>query len=362
VRLKPAAGRRQLNPFSLAFLDIMSCGLGAVILVFLLIKHADETVPRTQGVIVADIEIERATAEGLRDRKSTLEATLADRARARAEIDAEIDQARAATAEAERALADISAEIADVRADTPAVPDDAANAVLNIEAEGNRNYLIGLKVEGQRIAILLDTSASMLAERIVDILRLRNSSPATQRTAPKWAWGRNVTEWLAARVPSRSDVRVMTFSTDTVDHSAGRRWMSARATPELSAAVASAINTAPLGGTNLEQALDAVAALSPAPDTVYLITDGLPTLHGDIGTFDLDNITSCFRSNRNTVTPKCRGEFFTRAMKKFYRRAPDMKVNVVLLPIEGDPEAAMAYWLLANQNGGTLLSPREGWP
>jgi len=49
-------------------------------------------------------------------------------------------------------------------------------------------------------------------------------------------------------------------------------------------------------------------------------------------------------------------------MKKFYRRAPDMKVNVVLLPIEGDPEAAMAYWLLANQNGGTLLSPREGWP
>lgn len=340
----------------------MSCGLGAVILVFLLIKHADETIPQSRGAVAADIEIEQAAADSLRARKSTLDATLAERTRARAAIETEVAQIRTATANAERALADVSAEISAIRAATPDVPEPAANAVLSIEEEGNRNYLIGLKVEGRRIVILLDTSASMLAERIVDILRLRSSSPATQRTAPKWAWARNVTEWLAARVPAGSDVRVVTFSTDTIDHSAGRRWMSARATPELSAAVASAISTAPAGGTNLEQAFDAVAALSPAPDAVYLITDGLPTLHGDISTFDLDNITSCFRSRRDTVTPKCRGEFLTRAMKKFYRRAPDTQVNVVLLPIEGDPEAAMAYWVLANRNSGTLLIPREGWP
>ena len=31
--------RRQLEGFNLAFLDIMSCGLGAIILVFMLVKH-----------------------------------------------------------------------------------------------------------------------------------------------------------------------------------------------------------------------------------------------------------------------------------------------------------------------------------
>ena len=34
-----ARNRRQLTPFSLSFLDIMSCGFGAAVLLFLIIKH-----------------------------------------------------------------------------------------------------------------------------------------------------------------------------------------------------------------------------------------------------------------------------------------------------------------------------------
>ncbi|NNM01135.1 MAG: hypothetical protein HKO62_10325 [Gammaproteobacteria bacterium] len=41
--------RRKLSPFSLSFLDIMSCGFGAVVLLFLIIKHqADVVVPDPQ--------------------------------------------------------------------------------------------------------------------------------------------------------------------------------------------------------------------------------------------------------------------------------------------------------------------------
>ena len=36
------ARRRNINVFSLAFLDIMSCGFGAVILVFIIINHGTE--------------------------------------------------------------------------------------------------------------------------------------------------------------------------------------------------------------------------------------------------------------------------------------------------------------------------------
>ena len=36
------AKRRELNVFSLSFLDIMSCGFGAVILIFIIINHSTE--------------------------------------------------------------------------------------------------------------------------------------------------------------------------------------------------------------------------------------------------------------------------------------------------------------------------------
>ena len=34
--------RRQTNVFSLSFLDVMSCGFGAVVLIFLIINHATQ--------------------------------------------------------------------------------------------------------------------------------------------------------------------------------------------------------------------------------------------------------------------------------------------------------------------------------
>lgn len=41
--------KRQFTTFSLSFLDIMSCGFGAVILVFLIIKHDVDTVVDAQN-------------------------------------------------------------------------------------------------------------------------------------------------------------------------------------------------------------------------------------------------------------------------------------------------------------------------
>lgn len=359
---KTKAARRALTPFSLAFLDIMSCGLGAVILVFLLIKHADENTPQNLGAVERDIEAQYQQNEDLDAERENLRQQIESQER---ELRTLQDQTRSIRAETDSIESQTESQrrlIEQTQADIAAANQQSADAALEIRDEGNRNYLIGLKVEGRRIVILLDSSASMLAHNIVDIIRLRNSSASQKENAPKWVWAKKILQWMAARLPSDSQVRIMTFSTEATDHSAGQSWMNVRSTDDLSGAVSSAMRTDPARGTNLEQAFDSVTSLRPAPDALYIITDGLPTLHGDIGTFDLDNINNCYRTTRNTVTPKCRSDFFSRAVKKIYDRSPDIRVNVVLLPIEGDPAAALGYWLLARQNDGILLTPSENWP
>ena len=51
---------------------------------------------------------------------------------------------------------------------------------------GDRRYITGLKMRGKRILILVDRSASMLHEDLVNVILLRNSSEAAKRSAAKW--------------------------------------------------------------------------------------------------------------------------------------------------------------------------------
>jgi len=37
-------------------------------------------------------------------------------------------------------------------------------------------------------------------------------------------------------------------------------------------------------------------------------------------------------------------------------------INVILLPMEGDPQAAGAYWQLARSTDGAYLAPSKDWP
>jgi len=37
-------------------------------------------------------------------------------------------------------------------------------------------------------------------------------------------------------------------------------------------------------------------------------------------------------------------------------------INILLYPMEGDYSAAIAYWLLAYQTGGSFMSVSKDWP
>ena len=47
---------RKSEGFNLAFLDIMACGLGAVILVFMLVKHNASDLPVEPDLLLRDVQ------------------------------------------------------------------------------------------------------------------------------------------------------------------------------------------------------------------------------------------------------------------------------------------------------------------
>jgi len=44
------------------------------------------------------------------------------------------------------------------------------------------------------------------------------------------------------------------------------------------------------------------------------------------------------------------------------RLGKGIPVNTLLFPIEGDPEAAEAFWRLAIQTQGSFITPSRDWP
>ncbi|MCB1737464.1 MAG: hypothetical protein KDI42_05015 [Gammaproteobacteria bacterium] len=86
--------------------------------------------------------------------------------------------------------------------------------------------------------------------------------------------------------------------------------------------------------------------MTPRPDNVLLITDGLPTQGKS-------------KPGKNKVTNEERIEHFNQAVKHLPKGIP---VNTLLFPMEGDAFAAAAYWELAVQTQGAFVTPSRDWP
>ena len=86
--------------------------------------------------------------------------------------------------------------------------------------------------------------------------------------------------------------------------------------------------------------------LSPTPDNIFLITDGLPTQG-----------TTAPRGT--TISGRDRQRLYRQAIKQLPSNVP---INVILAPMEGDPMAASEFWQLAQVSRGSFMSPSEDWP
>ncbi|MGE0483057.1 MAG: vWA domain-containing protein [Gammaproteobacteria bacterium] len=355
--------RREFSAFSLSFLDIMSCGFGAVVLLFLIIKHQTEVaVIAPEYDLSVEVDTLRQEIGAARERLGELEAraggqadalAAAERAAATAReaLAAARHEAPASNAAVRQEIDRLRASIARTQVDKHAVEAQIAaksRAVRTYAGEGNREYLTGIQLGGRRILILLDASASMLDERIVNVIRRRNMDDAAKRRAAKWRQALATVDWISARFPADSQFQIYTFDTraePALADTAGR-WLAVSDGNRLNDAVAAVKARIPDGGSSLERAFMVMSELNPPPDNVYLITDGLPTqgLSPPRGT---------------TVDGGARLRLFEQAVTRIPRGIP---INVVLLPMEGDPMAPSAFWQIALYSQGSFLSPASDWP
>jgi len=257
-----------------------------------------------------------------------------------------------ANAREERAEA-LRAELEELRAEREKLAERAAGeedegrAAYTVTGEGRRQYLTGLRVGGDRVLLLVDTSASMLENTLVNVIRRRNMPAERQRKSAKWQRTLGTAEWLAAQMPLQSRFQLYTFAEEVQPIIAETRgeWLDVSGGP-LDSALDTLRERIPGGGTNLRAAFDAVGELSPLPDNIYLVTDGLPTLGRG-------------RPRGGSVSGEQRLRRFNEALDAL---PPGIPINVILLPLEGDPMAPSSYWRLAISTGGSFMSPAEDWP
>ncbi len=358
-------GRRRFNVFSLSFLDVMSCGFGAVVLVFLIINHRiEDTTKHIDRDLLSesrklDFQIEEGeknlvdlqerlqdTRKRVADANRQLVALVEDRDTRLEELE-ELDAKSAAERESiEQLQSDVETREKDVKQLQDEEEALAGTRIREIKGEGDRQYLTGLYVGGRHVLIALDVSASMLDETIVQVIRRRNMPRERQLASPKWQRALATVDWLTAQIPLESNFQILLYSDDARTLLPTDAWYPITDAATLNGALDDLADRVPSGGTNLEGLIEALAQLRPLPDNVYLVTDGLPT-----------------RTNREprsaTVSGRERTRFMETAAELMPRGVP---VNVIMFPMEGDPRASAAYWILAGRTGGTYMSPSKDWP
>ncbi len=224
----------------------------------------------------------------------------------------------------------------------------AGERVRAFRGTGNREYLTGIELKGKRILVLMDRSASMMSEQLDDVIKLRNQPAALRRTATKWRQALDIADWLSAQLPPGSRFQMFGFNTSASALVAGtdRQWLDADNPRLLAQAVETLRGLTPEGGTSLINAWEAIRGLSPRPDQVVLVTDGLPTQGKD-------------KPLRKYVDVAARTRYFDEASRAL---PPGVPVDVILLPMQGDLPAPHRFWTLARESGGNFMMPADDWP
>lgn len=352
--------RRDTDGFNLAFLDVMACGLGAVILILILVKfNANSAVPseeveRLQDELSSteDVNTEREKALSELEKAIAMESATID------DIQARIETLKVQQDATKRAIKDKKAVVADLESAIAAMAPIKKDDPIDVAGTGEETYLMGLSVEGKEIGILVDMSASMMHEELIEVIKLKNANPAKKQAAPKWQRTKRAAKWLLARVPKSARVSMVAFN-DTATVLGGRNIHNAKLSASMEKLSKEVDALVPNQGTNLHNALKEIRKAMPNMTHLYIVTDGLPTLANP--SRKLSQIRGCKDFKAKIITGECRNKLFTHSISDAGLKR-NTQVNVVLLPLEGDPQAPAAYWHWTKASGGLLISPASNWP
>ncbi|MCF6150003.1 MAG: VWA domain-containing protein [Candidatus Kuenenia sp.] len=361
--------RRTTNVFSLSFLDALTCGLGAVILLYVII-NARGTAYKNEVTSELRGEVNRREREVLQGRKNLIEArntyeqVVDELAKAQGlsrQLIKTIEEKKVELASYENETLAFKEHINRLKADIKSLEeglkrleggstslDDYGSRIRRFPGEGDRQYLTDLKMGGERIFILVDTSASMLDDTIIGIIRRRNLDDEQKIRSAKWQHLVSSVDWLVTQLPLTSKFQIYTFNETAMPLMEGTegKWLEVNDAPQLNNMIYRLRRVVPQKGTSLVNAFLAARGISPQPDNIFLLTDSLPTMGRE-------------KSWKNKVSGKKRLSLFSEAVSVL---PPNVPVNIILYHMEGDPAAASSYWQLAMITNGSLFSPSRDWP
>ncbi len=354
--------RKETEGFNLAFLDIMSCGLGAVILVFMLVKtNVDDTASTTNSEVEklqSDIsrlsELENEKLKNLNDLSSSLDNEI----KKQNALKSQLASIRSKNETESQQIKSLNQDLEKLKNSIKDIEVKKQSDLVQTEVINEENYLLGLKVEGGRIAILVDSSASMTHEKLIDIIKVKNGSDQEKKNADKWLRTKRIVQWLLARAPKSSEIVVIHFN-EKADELGKPGWKNIADPNTVSTILSQLEAVIPSGGTNLQIGLEQLKKY--APSSLYVITDGLPT-KGQSRYKSLNPFANCssLRGSSNTISGECRIKLFRQTLQE--SSTQNVKTNIILLPIEGDPDAINEYWSWSATTGGLLISPALNWP
>ncbi len=363
-----ARRRRPMEVFSMSFLDCMSCGFGAVILFFMIINSQvvhDSEIPEVSQAETVKLEFEildqrknlvlaRNTMEDLQDEKIRAEDRIAQIIALLEKLKKELEEYDSVTLAKIERVEKLQSDIERLEEEKKRLlaqqkeNEGEGTRVRTFIGDGDRQYLTGLRVGGERILILVDASASMLDRKIVNIIRRRNMPDSNKLRSLKWRQAVASVDWLSAQFPEGSKFQIYTFNTEAKPVLDGSKdvWLEVGDGTQVDEAIRKLRRTIPEDGTNMKAAYEVIGNLNPQPDNVIMLVDGLPT-------------TDQVVPERGMVTGAERLRFHYNAIDSIPSGVP---INILMYPMEGDYQASIAYWLLAYQTGGSYMSISKDWP
>jgi hypothetical protein len=364
-----ARNRRSGDVFSMSFLDCMSCGFGAVILFFMII-NSNSDVTNNDQTRALQAETDKLEIEVLEGRKNLALARTSIQ-----KLETEEEEASDQISIIEALIAELQAELAKydndtlakieaiekLQSDIKSLEDEVKRLLAlkkeeeatgqrarSFKGEGDRQYLTGLKLGGERTLILVDRSASMLHETIVNIIRRKNLPESEQLLSRKWRQVVASVDWLTSQFKAESEYQIYMFNNVSVPVIKGTDglWLKADDADQLDDAVRTLRRTVPKNGTNMYSAFQVIRDMNPRPDNVILLVDSMPTM--DAAT-----------STKRVIGPGERLNLFTAATQVIPSGIP---INIMLYPMEGDARAAVSLWALALKSRGSFISVSHDWP
>lgn len=327
--------------FSLAFIDVMACGLGAVVLLLVILEF------REQIALSADFA-ENQKSQKVKSQNPSDE-----------ELRQQLSELKLRSSQLEENIATLSVQAASQRIANAALEQNIKDATMRpaafssdvIQQEGEN--LIGLKVQGRRILIGLDMSSSMVSPKISDAI-LYNAGGFKIGQSEKWEQAKFATDWVVKNGPVSSKYIVVAFNEEATPLT--QDFQSQQQALDSLGIQFSSLK--PSGGSDLAAILQAVDRYKP--DEVFLITDGLPTKTRKSVSSMAAIVKACGVRSRPFVSGGCREAMFLSAVSRS-SELPRTRLNTILLPLEGDPRAAPLFWGLTSRLGGVTLTPDPLW-